>query len=106
MSQFLKKWLRAHRVVPFSALKKCVRVMHEGACSEVGLRVASNKSWRQRGAGEEEGGVRDGGGPTGNRRRDAPRNEGINQLKVGRPAGKGRGNVGVERAGYLYCKLC
>lgn len=58
------------------------------------------------GPGEEEDGLRNGGGTIRNRWRNAPRNEGINHLKVGKPHGKGRGNVGVEFVGYLYCKLC
>lgn len=37
-----------------------------------------------------------------NRQRDAPRNEDINHPKIGKPGGKGRGNVGMEFAGYLY----
>lgn len=65
------------------------------------LRVARNKSWRWRGAGEEEDGLREGGGIR-NRQRDAPRNEGINHLKVA----TGRGDVGVGFAGELYCRLC
>lgn len=56
--------------------------------------LLSNKNWRQRGVGgEEEDRIR-------NRLRDASRNEDINHLKVRKPGGQGRGNVGVEFAGY------
>lgn len=36
-----------------------------------------------------------------NRQRDAPRNEDINHPKVGKPGGKGRGNVGMEFPGIF-----
>lgn len=51
------------------------------------------------GPGEEECGLRRGGGMIRDRERGAPRNEGINHLNVRKPHGKGRGNVGVEFAG-------
>ena len=60
------------------------------------------KAGDREGPGEEEDSIRDGGGMIRNRQRDAPRNEDINRPKVGKPGRKGRGNVGMEFAGYLY----
>lgn len=97
---------KRHQIVPLDALEKCVHVTHEGACYEIGLRVAGNKSWRWKGArgrgGWNKGWRRD----DKNWWRDAPTDGGVNPPQVRQPGGKGRADVGVEFAGCLYCKLC